>query len=57
MTLREAIIKCAKRQDDSIGDDAMITQVEWGFWVGSSIYVSKGEVSLEMFKAYSMEQK
>ena len=44
MTLRQRIIVAARRQEDDIGDCAMIAEMEWGYWVGGTVYVSKSEV-------------
>lgn len=44
MTVGQAIIACARRQDPGIGDDAMIAEGEYGYWVGARIYVSKAAI-------------
>ena len=41
---RRIIIACVRKQDPEIGDDAMISETEWGYWA-DSIYVSKSEVA------------
>jgi hypothetical protein len=38
---REEIIAKARLQDPDIGDNAMITEMEYGYWVGASVYVAK----------------
>jgi len=41
---RTDIIACARKQDHEVGDEAMIAEMEWGYWIGS-IYVSKADVT------------
>jgi hypothetical protein len=43
-SVREAILICVRRRGIEVGDGAMITPSEYGFWVGSE-YVAKSEVS------------
>ena len=44
LSVREAVIKAARKHDPEIGDEAMIASMEWGYWIGS-IYVSKADVA------------
>ena len=41
MHTRQQIITAARLQDPNIGDEAMIAPMEWGYWIGTTIYVSK----------------
>ena len=41
---RANIIAAARKQDKDIGDNAMIAEGEWGYWVGGSIYVTNEAV-------------
>jgi hypothetical protein len=41
MTVREQIIIAARRNDADIGDEAMITAMEHGWWVAGAICVRK----------------
>lgn len=42
---RESIIAEARRQGHDVGDDAMITDGEWGYWVGALVYVGKEKLN------------
>lgn len=44
MHTRKEIIKAARLQDPEMGDEAIIAPMEWGYWVGTTIYVSKEDV-------------
>jgi len=46
-TLREQIIIAARRKDADIGDEAVITAMEHGWWVAGAIFVRKAEVSCD----------
>lgn len=47
--MREQIISAAKLKDAGIGDNAMIAPTEYGFWVGTTVYVSKNECGHRLF--------
>lgn len=42
--LREQIIAIALRKDNDIGADAMISEVEFGYWVAGSVWVQKSSL-------------
>jgi len=47
---REAIIEVARKQRPEIGDNAMIAEMEWGYWVNIDTYVKKEDVKLHLRK-------
>ena len=42
---REDIIAEARKECPDIGDGAMIAEMEWGYWVGASVYVDKEKLN------------
>lgn len=44
MSIREALIKIARLKGLDVGDEAMITQGEWGYWISGVLYISKSEL-------------
>jgi len=45
MHTRQQIIEAARRKDPDIGDDAMISASESGYWVAVSIFVRKTDIT------------
>lgn len=44
MNTRAQIIATAREIDKDMGDEAMIAEGEYGYWVGTTVYVSKADV-------------
>lgn len=44
VSIREALIKIARLKGLDVGDEAMITQGEWGYWISGVLYISKSEL-------------
>jgi hypothetical protein len=47
ITTRQQIIAAAQLQCASVGSEAVISEMEWGYWVGGSIYVSKRDLETD----------
>jgi hypothetical protein len=41
---RETLIAEARKKNPNLGDNAMITEGEWGYWV-CDIYIERGSIS------------